>query len=73
MLVQHYRIDQDHSNFYTVWQQIGSPQQPTPGQVAIMEKAGQLQMLGKPIKMKVVNGAAQLQTNLPRQGVSLYN
>ena len=34
VLVRHYRIDQDHSNAYTVWKNIGSPQQPSAEQYA---------------------------------------
>ena len=41
----HYRVDQDHSNAYTVWKAMGSPQTPTAAQRATLEKAGELQML----------------------------
>ena len=34
VLLKHYRIDRDHSNAYTVWKQMGSPQKPTPEQYA---------------------------------------
>ena len=39
--VQHYRIDGTHSNAYTAWKEIGSPQQPTAAQYARLEAAGQ--------------------------------
>ena len=29
VLVRHYRIDRDHSNAYTIWKAMGSPQSPT--------------------------------------------
>ena len=32
VLLRHYRIDEGHSNSYTVWKQLGSPQDPTPEQ-----------------------------------------
>ncbi len=32
-LVEHYRIDETHSNAYTVWKQMGSPQQPYAGTI----------------------------------------
>ncbi|QJW90369.1 beta-xylosidase [Spirosoma taeanense] len=70
--VTHYRIDQTHSNAYTVWQQMGSPQKPTPQQVATLGKAGQLQVLTAPETVQTTGGAVQLRTALPRQGVSLY-
>ena len=40
-------------------------------QIAVLEKAGQLEMLGSPQWVKVKDGAITNQFNLPRQGVSL--
>src|SRR5437016_1617104 len=37
VLLRHYRIDQKHSNAYTVWKEMGSPQSPTPEQYARLE------------------------------------
>src|SRR5581483_2155334 len=48
VLVTHYRIDGDHSNSYTVWKEMGSPQQSTPEQYARLEAAGQLELLTSP-------------------------
>ena len=45
VLLQHYRIDNDHSNAYTVWKNMGSPQKPTPEQYAELKAAGQLELL----------------------------
>ncbi len=70
VLVQHYRIDQQHSNSYEVWKSMGSPQKPTPEQIATLEEAGQLQMLTSPEWMSVKNGELKLDFDLPRQGVS---
>ncbi len=69
--VQHYRIDQKYSNSYEAWKKMGSPQSPTASQIAELEKAGQLQMMGSPEQASVTNGAATLSFALPRQGVSL--
>jgi xylan 1,4-beta-xylosidase len=71
VLVTHYRIDQEHSNSYTTWVKMGSPQNPTPDQIATLEKAGQLEMLGSPQWVKVKDGGVTNQFTLPRQGVSL--
>jgi len=71
VLVQHYRIDQTHSNAYTVWLAMGSPQQPTPEQYATLRSAGQLQTLTSPAWLDVKDGSVQLSTNLPRQAISL--
>jgi xylan 1,4-beta-xylosidase len=65
-----YRIDSEHSNSYAVWKKMGSPQTPTTEQVALLEKAGQLQMISKPEKMKVKD-KMKIVIHLPRQGVSL--
>lgn len=66
-----YRIDNDHSNSYEVWKKMGSPQNPTPQQIATLEKAGMLQTIGKPSNIKVINGRAAINIQLPRQAVSL--
>jgi xylan 1,4-beta-xylosidase len=66
-----YRIDQQYSNSYEVWKKMGSPQKPTAEQIAELEKAGQLQMTGKPEKMLVKSGRLHTKITLPRQGVSL--
>lgn len=71
VLVQQYRIDTDHSNAYTVWKQMGSPQQPTPAQYARVQAAGQLQLMGSPRWTAVENGQLQITLDLPRQALAL--
>jgi xylan 1,4-beta-xylosidase len=71
VLLQHYRIDNDHSNAYTVWKDMGSPQQPTPEQYAKLQAAGQLQMLDSPQWITPANGEVKVDVQLPRQGLSL--
>ncbi len=66
--VRHYRIDQDHSNAYTVWKAMGTPQTPSPAQQAQLEAAGQLQLLESP---RWVFSPVELTFSLPRQAVSL--
>jgi len=68
----HYRIDDDHSNSYELWKKMGSPQNPTPAQIAALEKAGQLAMVNPPKKVSISNGALKLETDLPRQAVDLF-
>jgi xylan 1,4-beta-xylosidase len=67
----HYRVDTDHSNAYTVWKRMGSPQAPTAGQRDELLKAGQLNALEPPIRLGVASGRATIAFELPRQGVSL--
>jgi xylan 1,4-beta-xylosidase len=71
VLVHHYRIDRNHSNAYTIWQQLGSPQNPTPEQNAQLEAAGQLELLTSPQWMKNKDGKVEMSFALPRQAVSL--
>ena len=71
LLLTHYRIDQEHSNAYTAWKKMGSPQNPDEQQVAILEKAGQLELLHSPEWIQNTNGEIRLDIDLPRQGVSL--
>jgi xylan 1,4-beta-xylosidase len=71
VLLEHFRIDVDHSNAFTAWKEMGSPQSPSGTQYKKLESAGELQLLGSPQWIPVENGAAHLQFNLPRQGVSL--
>jgi xylan 1,4-beta-xylosidase len=68
--VTHYRIDHEHSNAYEVWKKMGSPQQPTPEQVAQLEKAGQLEMLTPPVQSSVDKEVLQLKVSMPYQAVS---
>jgi xylan 1,4-beta-xylosidase len=70
-LLTHYRIDDQHSNSYEVWKKMGSPQQPSQAQIKELEKAGQLAMLETPKTVRIKNGLAVIQLQLPRQGVSL--
>ncbi len=69
--LQHFRIDTDHSNAYTVWKDMGSPRNPTPSQSAQMERASGLATLAGPSTVTVADGRATLPFTLPRQGVSL--
>jgi len=66
-----YRIDNSHSNSYEAWKKMGSPQHPTKNQVIELEKAGQLETMGKTRVLAVVAGKLEIPISLPRQGVSL--
>jgi xylan 1,4-beta-xylosidase len=70
-LLRHYRIDEVHSNAWTAWKTMGSPQHPTPEQYARLEAAGQLQLADSPRWVDVRGGAATLEFSLPSQAVSL--
>lgn len=69
--LEHFRIDQSHSNAYTVWQRMGSPQEPSAEMVAELEQAGQLAPLGPAETVRIEDSGATLRFKLPRQAVSL--
>jgi xylan 1,4-beta-xylosidase len=68
--VQHFRIDQEHSNAFTAWKKMGSPQNPTAEQYTQLEKAGQLAAL-ESRTADAENGRMNVAFTLPRQAVSL--
>jgi xylan 1,4-beta-xylosidase len=70
-LLEHFRVDASHSNAFASWKEMGSPQTPTEAQYQQLERAGQLQLLTSPAWVPIVQGAAHLQFELPRQGISL--
>lgn len=71
VFVEHYRIDKTHSNAYTAWQKMGSPQQPTADQYETLRSKEGLQLLASPQWVDVTNGKIKLQTAMPPESVSL--
>jgi xylan 1,4-beta-xylosidase len=71
VLMNHYRIDQTHSNAYTAWKDMGSPTAPTPEQYAKLEAAGRLELLDSPHWIESHNGSAIVPLTLPLQAISL--
>jgi xylan 1,4-beta-xylosidase len=71
VLMRHYRIDQDHSNAYSVWKSIGSPQHPSAEEYAKLEAAGQLQLLDSPQWLTSADGTSGIRFSLPLEALSL--
>jgi xylan 1,4-beta-xylosidase len=71
VLVTHYRIDDSHSNAYTVWKAMGSPQKPSADQIAALKRVDGLQLLKSPHWMDVRDGAVTVAADMPRHAVSL--
>jgi xylan 1,4-beta-xylosidase len=69
--VTHYRIDTGHSNAYTAWKAMGSPQAPSDAQHSALTHAGHLETLGPPERLALTNHSVTVTFTLPRQGVSL--
>ena len=70
-LLEHFRIDSNHSNAFTAWKELGSPQSLSPRQDEQLQKEGQLQLLSSPEWISIEKGVAHLKFDLPRQGLSL--
>ena len=71
VLLRQYRIDQTHSNAWTAWKSMGSPQQPSAEQYAALERAGGLQQLEPPRWISLKEGAERIDVDLPRESVEL--
>lgn len=70
-LLEHFRVDSNHSNAFAAWKEIGSPQSPTSSQYEQLERAGQLQLLDSPAWVPINQGTAHFKFILPRQAISL--
>lgn len=70
-LVQRYRLDETHSNAYTAWKAMGSPQAPTEEQVAALTRAGGLELVGSPVWVDVEAGSVRVETKLGRESMEL--
>jgi xylan 1,4-beta-xylosidase len=70
-LVEHFRVDSNHSDSFAAWKEMGSPQSPSESAYKSLESAGQLQTLTSPAWIDAKQGSAELQFTLPRQGLSL--
>jgi xylan 1,4-beta-xylosidase len=69
--LRHFRIDQDHSDAFALWQRMGRPEHPSQKQFAQLHEAGQLATLGAPETVVIHDGQATVRFTLPRQAVSL--
>jgi xylan 1,4-beta-xylosidase len=67
----HYRIDDSHSNAYTVWKAMGSPQNPSADQIAALKDKEGLQLLDSPRWLVAQDGAVTIDTVMPSHSISL--
>jgi xylan 1,4-beta-xylosidase len=70
-LVERYRIDATHSNAYTAWKAMGSPQKASAEQVAALQAAGGLELLTSPGWVDVDGGVVKVETRLERESMEL--
>lgn len=71
VLVTHYRIDDKHSDAYTTWREMGSPESPTAEQYSTLVAAGQLHQLDSPQWISISGGRTVIPMSLPPEAVSL--
>ena len=71
LLLTQYIIDQEHSNAYTAWKKMGSPQEPTADEYKTLEAAGQLHEISTAKFITPVKGEAKINFDLERQGITL--
>jgi xylan 1,4-beta-xylosidase len=64
-------IDERHSNSFSAWKAIGSPQQPTEDQVRLLEQASRLEAATDKSELKADQGSLEVSFDLARQGVTL--
>lgn len=70
-LLEHFRVDSEHSNAFSAWKEMGSPQSPNQHEYERLLRASQLQLLSSPAWVETEQGSVRLQFVLPRQGLSL--
>jgi xylan 1,4-beta-xylosidase len=69
--VEHYRIDDDHSNAYAAWLNQGEPMYPSAEQYAAIKARAGLEQFVPAHKVAVTDGKLALNFDLPIHGISL--
>jgi xylan 1,4-beta-xylosidase len=70
-LASEFAVDAAHSNAYSMWQQMGSPLQPTGEQRATLETAGKLAQITNDRRVDVKKGTTRVALVVPREGMVL--
>jgi xylan 1,4-beta-xylosidase len=66
-----FAVDEVHSNAYRKWKKMGSPARPTAQQFGELERAGKLAQTADDQRIALREGVAEIDLNLPRQGLML--
>jgi len=69
--ITEYRVDEQHSNAHTVWEQMGCPDWPDDAQIAAMRAREGLEAVRADEPVEVREGAAEVRLTLPLHGVAL--
>ena len=70
-VVKRYLIDETHSNSFTAWQAMGSPQEPSAEQIAQLEESCKLGEVKEQPRFVEEENLSAIMVTLPRQGVTL--
>jgi xylan 1,4-beta-xylosidase len=70
-VITRHLVDETHSNAFTAWQAMGSPQQPSAGQLAELEQACKLAVVDEAPRFIEEENLSAVMVTLPRQGVTL--
>jgi len=69
--IRHFRMDEEHSNAYRIWQTMGAPQALSGADHARLQAAAGLQILSAETRERAGDAGVRLAFALPRQAVSL--
>ena len=70
-LLEHFRVDRGHSNAFSVWQEMGSPESLSETDAEHLESAGRLRLLTSARRVRIQQRAVHEEFTLPRQALSL--
>jgi xylan 1,4-beta-xylosidase len=73
VLLEHWGVDRDHSNSYTAWKTMGSPQNPSADEYERLKAAGQLQLRESPRWIVADGGTVEITFTQLAQGLSLLD
>ena len=69
--VHRYQIDESHSNAWTAWKKLGSPQAPNTEQYVALEKAGKLEESGPAQSVRIRKGTFETTLEMPGEALTL--
>jgi xylan 1,4-beta-xylosidase len=70
VVLHHWRVDETHSNAYTVFRELGRPETPTAAEIAQIKQRMRLEPLEQPRRV-VIDGPVRLRFDLPCNALSL--
>jgi len=68
--LHHWRVDETHSNAYTVFRDLGRPEQPSAEEIVQIKARMGLEPLENPRQLRI-DGPVQMQIELPCNALSL--